>query len=422
MTGLTEMSFYWFFTGIIMVIPSFVCSLIIPKRNNYIARYISGAVISCAVCFLDIFIPMSYFSILIIHIIGILFILWCNRLTAGMFVYYNIWCIVLYFVAEQLSAVMAVAWDSYDEMRVLYVTKSVSIILISVCEVLLLKYIGRKGVESLQWRQILLSVLVSVVIITINSISFRGSDHHGMFIFLFQLFSMLVVALVLYLQVVIAYSDQKQNEAEFMKYLIRENKKNYEMKKAYVDLVDRKYHDMKYEIRALRQMNGAVKTEELDRLEKSVDGYRNLFQTGNEVLDTIINDKRRECEERGILFTCSVRVGNLDFINIVDLNILLGNLIDNAIEAVFNLPDAKKVIDLKIYNDRNNIRIREMNYYSGELKYSGNELRSTKQEDGYHGFGTKSMKYIVEKYKGEMVIQAEDGIFQLSMRIPAVQS
>ena len=110
---------------------------------------------------------------------------------------------------------------------------------------------------------------------------------------------------------------------------------------------------------------------------------------------------------------------NLDFIDLVDLHILLGNLFDNAIEAVFPLPEEQRIIDFKIYADKGFLRIQESNYFSGELKVAGDRLISSKGSDGeYHGFGTRSMRYIVDRYNGELTISSEGPIFRLYILIP----
>ena len=63
--------------------------------------------------------------------------------------------------------------------------------------------------------------------------------------------------------------------------------------------------------------------------------------------------------------------------------------------------------------------IEETNYYHGELSFNNDgSIKTTKQENKkYHGFGTKSIAYIVKKYDGKMHYETEDGIFKLKIAI-----
>ena len=420
MKPITEISIYWFLSsGLVMLIPHVVSSILLPKRSHAAIRIITGIIIYSACAFGISLVPANGFLMISLHhVLSAFYLIWCCKLSWRMYAYYFIWGITFYFLTEQLGAVFASAVDRYNVIPVMYATKLLAILLVTLLEITVLKSIRKKDVESFSWKQILLSALISFLVIAINMVSFTTSSQRTIIIFLFQLFSMLVAVLALYMQVMTTESNRQRSEAELLKLLWRMNKRDYEAKREYVELVNHKYHDLKHELRALRQMDSDGRNERLDQLERSLDEYKNLFRTGNEALDTILNDKRRECENREIVFTCTAQGGNLDFIDLIDLNILLGNLIDNAIEAVFSLPKEQRIIDLKIFTDKQFLRIYEANYYEGELQYAQDGLVSTKVQDGYHGFGTRSMKYIIERYQGEMTIDAQDQVFRLHILIP----
>lgn len=416
---INEFTYYWFVTGMAMIFPHVISAFLLPKRRYAAVRFTVGIILSIVLSWLDLYMPVSMLSFLVLHAAALGFLIFCNRLDPWMYLYYFVWGVAFYFLAEQLGAVLASLFDRYNVLPVMYLFKLVSIALVTVLQVWILLFMRKKGVEKLPWRQIVLSALISFSIITINMVSFSMSGQQGLFIFMFQFFSMITVVLILFIQLLSQDRDRRRNEAEFFEFLWRSNQKDYEMKEAYLDLVNHKYHDMKHEIQALRQMPGDARKERLDTLEQLIDGYQNLYETGNKALDTILNDKRRECENRKILLTCTANVENLEFIDLVDLHILLGNLFDNAIEAVFPLPEEQRIIDFKIYADKGFLRIQESNYYAGELKLAGDRLISSKGSDGiYHGFGTRSMRYIVDRYHGELTISSEGSIFRLYILIP----
>lgn len=98
-----------------------------------------------------------------------------------------------------------------------------------------------------------------------------------------------------------------------------------------------------------------------------------------------------------------------------DMYSLFGNLLDNAISAVENLPDRSKVIKLSVHELNGFPVIKIANDYEGELVFEGGLPRTTKENKAYHGFGMKSVKKICEKYNAELRISAEGGIFRLSI-------
>ena len=122
------------------------------------------------------------------------------------------------------------------------------------------------------------------------------------------------------------------------------------------------------------------------------------------------------------MFSCIVNCSNIVFMDMVDLSILLGNMLDNAMEAAAKLPEENRVIDLKIQTDEHFFRITEKNTFTGELNITSDGLATSKPETGYHGFGSLSMKYIVDKYNGQMALDAEDGVFSLHVIIPIPQN
>ncbi len=101
----------------------------------------------------------------------------------------------------------------------------------------------------------------------------------------------------------------------------------------------------------------------------------------------------------------------------VDLYSLFGNAIDNAIEAVSKENDENlKTINLIVRGVHSLITIRVENYFTGNIILNQEGLPiTTKKDRDYHGYGLKSIKYIVEKYNGDFRINIEDNIFSLSI-------
>ena len=105
-----------------------------------------------------------------------------------------------------------------------------------------------------------------------------------------------------------------------------------------------------------------------------------------------------------------------------DLSILIGNALDNAIESVEKISDPdKRLIHVSVNRQKGFLRIRVENCYEGDIRFVDG-LPSTRKDARYHGYGMKSIRSVVEKYNGSMIVKAEDGWFELRLLFPVPQS
>lgn len=170
-------------------------------------------------------------------------------------------------------------------------------------------------------------------------------------------------------------------------------KKQYEIKKEYIERINYKYHNLKHEILAANNNTENVK------LENTVKKYEYISQTGNPVLDTILNEKFELFEKYQITVNCMIDSDlDLNFIDMTDLYIILGNALDNVID---NLKTANalnnKYTSIRMFNDKAFLRIIIKNNYEGYVRYNEGFPISKKKEEG-HGYGLKSIQHIMKKY------------------------
>ena len=103
----------------------------------------------------------------------------------------------------------------------------------------------------------------------------------------------------------------------------------------------------------------------------------------------------------------------------IDLYALLGNAMDNAIEAVEKFTDTeKRQIDVIIYRKQNFMVVNIINPLAETLTYRDGLPVTTKKDADFHGFGLRSMRQILKKYNGFLDVSEEDGCFSLKMLIP----
>ena len=121
------------------------------------------------------------------------------------------------------------------------------------------------------------------------------------------------------------------------------------------------------------------------------------------------------CRKENIRFTSIVDGKLLSFLSESDVYSLFGNILDNAIEANKKLNNEARVIHLSIKKIHNFIVIQEYNGYDGNIVTENGIIKSTKNDKTWHGYGLKSIQYIVEKYHGELKIETKNQTFNLNI-------
>lgn len=223
---------------------------------------------------------------------------------------------------------------------------------------------------------------------------------------------------MLMIQVLMLASAKERTEFHTMQKLWLEEQKQYRLVKENIDAINIKCHDLKHQIRTLRE-TGQVDPAYLDDLERSVSIYNSAVHTGSETLDIVLTDKRLHCATHGIQFTCIAEGGRMAFMEAMDIFSLFGNILDNAIECELRIKDKKKrLIHLAVYAKMDFLVIRCGNYCEEVLEFQDGIPVSTKGDGDYHGFGVKSIRRAAEKYGGTMTIHSQDGWFELNIVIP----
>ncbi len=148
--------------------------------------------------------------------------------------------------------------------------------------------------------------------------------------------------------------------------------------------------------------------------------YRNeISKSGNLVIDSLLNYKYTLASSHNILINCTLFIPEILPYDSADLCIILGNLMDNAIEASMKLPQQKRLITISISQIKGSLTIKiQNNYNSMENKLKKNKLNlfsTTKKDSLNHGLGLLSVQKTVQKYKGNLSIYPEKDVFEVSI-------
>lgn len=219
--------------------------------------------------------------------------------------------------------------------------------------------------------------------------------------------------LILCLQFNLFQKKELEKKTDMIEHMWEEDRKHYQINKAYIEEINLKAHDLKHAIGALRH-NGAE--EFAAEAERSLEKYSTIYHTGNEALDVVLTEKSMLCSAMNIKLTCLADGKKLMFIRDVDLYSCIGNALDNAITAADKVQDGeKRIISLTLSRNGGMLCLHVENYFVGELSVCGGVLKTTKEDKKSHGFGIRSIEMIAKKYNGFVAFTADDGIFNLNI-------
>ena len=181
------------------------------------------------------------------------------------------------------------------------------------------------------------------------------------------------------------------------------------------------HHDMKHHMETLNTLSEMKEVKEyVMMLKQEVEEALDQQDTGNTILDIILDNKKRVCKEFGIDLNAGIRFDHTEFLSSMDVCSLFVNCLDNAIEAVKELNEDKEIeIAGGWVNDTLVVRIQ--NAYSKSLKNENGKYLSTKLEAG-HGYGLMNVTRIVEKYGGTCTVKEEHHKFVVTWMIPRPKS
>ena len=177
------------------------------------------------------------------------------------------------------------------------------------------------------------------------------------------------------------------------------------------------FHDFHNHIGVLRQLLTHEKYGEavryLDELQAPVQDLTAAVWTGDETADYLINSKAAAAEAAGVWFQVQVEFPRRTNIRSADLCAILGNLLDNAIEAARQVPDrSERTVALTIRRIHQMLVIKVENSFAAAPVQANGQLKTTKDGGGLHGWGLKSAQTAAEKYDGMVQANVSGEIFR----------
>lgn len=219
-----------------------------------------------------------------------------------------------------------------------------------------------------------------------------------------------IVSMLLFLATIFMFLTYQLNAVkENNLLLLQQEQDKIKTDIAYYDILEtqnnklREYaHDAKNHLSAIKNLNSNPEVEiHISKMIESLVEYSKVSHSGNHTLDVIIDKYVTECNINEINFEYDIKNNNLSQLDPYDTVTILGNLLDNAIEAAGKSESRKILIETDFYNDLTIIII--SNSCDKKPEINGMNLpATTKKNKKLHGFGLKSVKKTLKKYNGDI--------------------
>ena len=221
---------------------------------------------------------------------------------------------------------------------------------------------------------------------------------------------------LLYFQTEVFKLSAMQKEMDTLNLLYERQREQYQVARQNVQIINKRCHELKLQIAALRQMSGAASDPpdpelkaHIDEAEKAAQLYDASRNTGNEVLDVVLTEKSLLCESRGIQLNAVANGSCLGFFEAGDLYALFANALDHAVESAVQVSRPEcRVIDLLVCVRQGFVVV---NIISPLRPPEQQASRSAQYE-------LKVIRRIVQKYKGTLTLEEQGEFFAEKIIFP----
>lgn len=285
------------------------------------------------------------------------------------------------------------------------------------------KILHRKQVELRDYRMVLLGFCVAM---TALLISYRGFLHdlsvvekeiQGVYFVTFLTTAVIILLFTL------AFFRSKKIEKENVMLQLHDEivKVRYQELEEAVTKNRQLVHDINNHLVILQEY---ARTKENEKIYQYIEEVRKQYEvtsqrrwTAHPVMDFILNQKKMEAEQNQISMKIYTKQGIQLPVSESEICVILGNILDNAIEAASKTEEKAGWIKITIGQQNEMTFLKIENNYQVEPIIKSGEYQTTKENKNAHGYGIKSVKRIIKKYDGSISLEAKNHIFSVRICI-----
>lgn len=282
--------------------------------------------------------------------------------------------------------------------------------------------VRRHNLTDISEPQIILAALVVVATVIGLDVVIKGlgAEVMGMEAYLMaRLAHGVLCGFTLFSEQKILAARQLATEREVERRMAAERERQYQLSRKNIDAINVKCHDIKHQIHSLADSGRVADGRALEDLAAEIAIYDSTVKTENPALDVILTEKGLVCSGEKITLAVIADGRALECLEPQEIYSLFGNALDNAIEAVRGIEEPeRRLISLNVRRSGTMCVINVENSCDAAPAFRDGVPVTTKADAGSHGFGTRSMRGIVERHGGVLTFGCEDGIFHVDALLP----
>lgn len=403
----------------ILIIAFFYHRIFERKYNSYVPYIISYGTAFAILSMSSLCVPSPYIRICVTFFILMLIshLIYCGSNIVRLFS--SIYFLLIIFISETLFAgiLTIMEYGNPSELLESNMGRVLGMIGTKIFDFWLVVYscrIYKNKVKSLPFRYWLLIILMPFLSAVILNQIFPANQS-GNNVMIGYIIS---VCGVLYLNFsVFNYfeSYDKQIKLAALEQIMERESENYRaIANSYTEIRNIK-HDLKNQVTVLNDLIKDNKYDEakqhINQLYKDVEKVTSVCYTGNSAVDSIINLKGDYARSRNISFLSKIKVNTIDF-DTIGVCRILGNALDNAIEACERMDIDEKCVCAAIHQLENKLIIEIENT---SLPVDVNNLITSKENKSAHGIGMQSIRQTAESMNGYVSCNYENGYFSIKI-------
>ena len=263
----------------------------------------------------------------------------------------------------------------------------------------------------------LMAVVMAVTVFAVSNLSFVSGDEVTIVVFYIRTLVDFAGVLILSVQHEQLREAALHSELAAMDNVLHRQYEQYKQSKENIRLINRRYHELKMQIAAIRAERDKVKQDAaLAEMEGDIHRYEAENKTGNPVLDTLLTAKSMYCQQHGINLTCVADGTLLNFLTTGEICTIVGTALDNATESVLTEQDPeKRLIRVAVYAQNGFVMLRFENYCAQPVELGPDGLP---RQSSHGGYDLKSVRVAAETHGGTVTLHWENEWFTLRVLLP----
>ncbi len=261
------------------------------------------------------------------------------------------------------------------------------------------------------------AVVMALTAFAVSNLSFANGSEANMNMFYIRTLVDLAGVLILTVQHEQLREAALHSELAELDGVLHRQYEQYKQSKENIRLINRRYHELKMQIAAIRKERDHAKQDvALAAMESGIRQYEAENKTGNPVLDTLLTAKSLYCQQHHITMTCVADGHLLDFLETGEICTIVGTALDNATESVETEPDhEKRLIRVAVYAQNGFVMLRFENYCAQEVELGADGLP---RRNTHGGSDLRGVRAAAEKRGGTMTLHWENEWFTLRVLLP----